>query len=233
MSWNLQLLHLHNLSDFSAWNLSFEATHGFLFASNFGLPELKDDPLRVHKLVRFVNYVLGVNAAAWQREEPFLTCGALKQEFGTFLQCQSFGVLIPATPANNSQNNHNSRGGGGRFNCGGFRYNGGGRGGGRSAPSNTEAVVEAVSSTAAVTDTTTAQDLTIPLTIACRGVSGLPTVGSTSARTITWAPASRILRTVVFPPAIQHSTCATPKKRAASCAKKCTRLPTISERNSP
>jgi hypothetical protein len=118
------------------WNLSFEAIHGFLFASNFGLPELKDDPLRVHKLVRFMNYVLGVNAAAWQREEPFLTCGNLKQEFGTFLQCQSFGVLIPATPANSSQNNHNKqgrgRGGGGRFNGGGFRYNGGGRGGGRS-----------------------------------------------------------------------------------------------------
>jgi hypothetical protein len=120
------------------WNLSFEAIHGFLFASNFGLPELKDDPLRVHKLVRFVNYVLGVNAAAWQREEPFLTCGNLKQEFGTFLQCQSFGVLVPATPSTHSQP-HNQKqgrgrgggGGGGRYNGGGFRYNGGGRGGGR------------------------------------------------------------------------------------------------------
>jgi hypothetical protein len=59
------------------WNFSFEAIHRFLYASNFGLPELKDDPLRVPKLVKFVNYVLGVDAAAWQREEPFLTCGQL------------------------------------------------------------------------------------------------------------------------------------------------------------
>jgi hypothetical protein len=50
------------------WNLSFEAIHGFLYATNFGLPELKDDPLRVPKLVKFINYVLGVNAAAWQCE---------------------------------------------------------------------------------------------------------------------------------------------------------------------
>ena len=40
-------------------NLSFEAIHGFLYATNFGLPELKDDPLRVPKLVKFINYVFG------------------------------------------------------------------------------------------------------------------------------------------------------------------------------
>jgi hypothetical protein len=128
------------------WNFSFEALHGFLFATNFGLPELKDDPLRVPKLVRFINYVLGVNAAAWQREETFLTCGALKQEFGTWLQCQASGALVPAvaTPSpqphgNSYKQNNRGRGGrgGGGFRGGrdgysrgrgGFQYNGG-RGG--------------------------------------------------------------------------------------------------------
>jgi len=109
------------------WNLSFEALHGFMYASNWGLPELQGDPLRVQKLVKFANYVLGMNAAAWQREEPFLTCGALKQEFGTYLQCQSSGAFVPAAPSfhhggNHQQKQHN-RGRGGR---GGFRYNGGG-----------------------------------------------------------------------------------------------------------
>jgi len=124
------------------WNLSFEAIHGFLYATNFGLPELKDDPLRVPKLVKFINYVLGVNAAAWQREEPFLTCGNLKQEFGTYLQCQVSGAFIPAVaqtpPQQNNNNQKGGRGRGGHFGGGGgrggFQYSnrgGGGRGGGR------------------------------------------------------------------------------------------------------
>jgi hypothetical protein len=124
------------------WNLSFEAIHGFLYATNFGLPELKDDPLRVPKLVKFINYVFGVNAAAWQREEPFLTCGNLKQEFGTYLQCQVSGAFVPAVAQNPpQQHNNNQRGGrgrGGHFGGGGgrggFQYSnrgGGGRGGGR------------------------------------------------------------------------------------------------------
>jgi hypothetical protein len=127
------------------WNFSFEAIHGFLFATNFGLPELKDDPLRVQKLVRFINYVLGVNAAAWQREEPFLTRGNLKQEFGTWLQYQASGALVPAVatpslqPHNSYKQGNRGRGGrgGGSFRGGrdgyhrgrgGFKYNGG-RGG--------------------------------------------------------------------------------------------------------
>jgi hypothetical protein len=112
------------------WNFSFEAIHGFLYASNFGLPELKDDPLRVPKLVKFINYVLGVNAAAWQREESFLTCGQLKQEFGVYLQCQVSGAFVPATATSqHQQNNHNKQGGKGRG--GGNGYRGGGFRGGR------------------------------------------------------------------------------------------------------
>jgi hypothetical protein len=110
------------------WNFSFEAIHGFLYASNFGLPELKDDPLRVPKLVKFVNYVLGVNAAAWQREEHFLTCGALKQEFGVYLQCQVSGAFVPAAPSTQfqPQNQHKQ---GHRGRGGGYRGGGGFRGG--------------------------------------------------------------------------------------------------------
>jgi hypothetical protein len=111
------------------WNFSFEAIHGFLYASNFGLPELKDDPLRVPKLVKFVNYVLGVNAAAWQREEAFLTCGQLKQEFGTYLQCQVSGAFVPAVPSSSAQP-HNQQKHAGRGRGGGYRGGGGGFRGG-------------------------------------------------------------------------------------------------------
>jgi hypothetical protein len=110
------------------WNFSFEAIHGFLYASNFGLPELKDDPLRVPKLVKFVNYVLGVNAAAWQREESFLTCGQLKQEFGVYLQCQVSGAFVPAASSSSAQpQNQQKQGGRGRGS--GYRGGGGFRGG--------------------------------------------------------------------------------------------------------
>ncbi len=81
------------------WNLSYCAIDGFLYSSNYGFTELGNDPLRVQKLVKFVNYALGRNAAAWQRKEPFLTTGALKQEFGTYLQCQASGAFVPAAPA--------------------------------------------------------------------------------------------------------------------------------------
>jgi hypothetical protein len=109
------------------WNFSFEAIHGFLYASNFGLPELKDDPLRVPKLVKFVNYVLGVNAAAWQREEAFLTCGQLKQEFSVYLQCQVSGAFVPAAPTSSAQpHNQQKQGGKGRGGGGGGGYRGGG-----------------------------------------------------------------------------------------------------------
>jgi hypothetical protein len=113
------------------WNFSFEAIHGFLYASNFGLPELKDDPLRVPKLVKFINYVLGVNAAAWQREESFLTCGQLKHEFGVYLQCQVSGAFVPATTTSQQHNNHNKQGGKGRGGGNSFRGGGGGFRGGR------------------------------------------------------------------------------------------------------
>jgi hypothetical protein len=76
--------------------------------------------------VKFINYVLGVNGAAWQREEAFLTCGQLKQEFGVYLQCQVSGAFVPATAAPQQHNNHNKqggkcRGGGNSFRGGGFR----------------------------------------------------------------------------------------------------------------
>jgi hypothetical protein len=124
------------------WNLSFEAINGFLHATSFGLPELENDPDRVGKLVRFVNYVLGMNAASWQRKEPFLTCGALKQEFGTYLHCQAAGapkhVAMAATyqPATQPQNKNIGGGGGGNrggrfsrpFYGSGYQGQGGGQG---------------------------------------------------------------------------------------------------------
>jgi hypothetical protein len=130
------------------WNLSYCAIDGFLYSSNYGFTELGNDPLRVQKLVKFVNYALGRNAAAWQRKEPFLTTGALKQEFGTYLQCQASGAFVPAAPAAaaaqptpSTANNRQQQGRGGRggkfsrpFYGGGFRpyNNGGGNNGGNS-----------------------------------------------------------------------------------------------------
>jgi len=133
------------------WNLSFCALDGFLYASNYGAVELGNDPLRVQKLVKFVNYVLGRNAAAWHRKDPFLSCGMLKQEFGIYLQCQASGAFIPAAaataPGNSTAQHYQGggkpkSGGKGRFTRpfyggGGFRPanvshpGGGGRGGGR------------------------------------------------------------------------------------------------------
>ncbi len=81
------------------WNLSYCAIDGFLYSTNYGFAELGNDPMRVAKLVKFVNYALGRNAAAWQRKEPFLTTGALKQEFGMYLQCQASGAFVPAALA--------------------------------------------------------------------------------------------------------------------------------------
>jgi hypothetical protein len=130
------------------WNLSYCAIDGFLYSTNYGFTELGNDPLRVAKLVKFVNYALGRNAAAWQRKEPFLTTGALKQEFGTYLQCQASGAFVPAAPvaaanppapaATSNQQQQGKGGRGGKFSRpfygGGFRpYSyGGGNGGGNS-----------------------------------------------------------------------------------------------------
>jgi len=96
----------------------------------------------IHWICRFENggLIRSRENSRRQREEPFLTWGALKQEFGTYLQCQVSGAFVPAVAPNPPQHNSNSQkggrgrgghygGGGGR---GGFQYNNrGGRGGGR------------------------------------------------------------------------------------------------------
>jgi hypothetical protein len=80
--------------------------------------------------VKFVNYVLGVNAPAWQREEAFLTCRQLKQEFGVYLQCQVSGAFVPAAPSSSAQpHNQQKQGGKGRGGGGGYRGGGSFRGG--------------------------------------------------------------------------------------------------------
>jgi hypothetical protein len=91
------------------WNQSFAALDGFLQATNYGAAELAGKPDRVDKLVRFVNYVLGLNATAWQQKEPFLSTGELKHEFGTWYLTQA-GTSLVATTAGQSQQQAQQKG---------------------------------------------------------------------------------------------------------------------------
>lgn len=90
------------------WNYSFAAIEGFLQASNYGGIELANRPDRAAVLVRFVNYVLGVNAVNYQQKEPFLNTGDLLKEFSSWCATQVFNVATLSTSQNfNFQQNTN------------------------------------------------------------------------------------------------------------------------------
>jgi hypothetical protein len=208
------------------WNFAFEAIHGFLYASNLGLPELKDDPLRVQKLVKFINYVLGVNAAAWQREEPFLTCGNLKQEFGTYLQCQVSGAFVPVASAHSTlpqnQNKQNGKGRGG-----GYRGGGGCRGGRdgytRAGVVSSMAAAEAISTPAAAgARLTTAAEETPSMTVSPEGTGHL--LGTLSfAKDGTPGTAKIPPTTANFRQGRKLTTTAQRAKRTMNCVRSSTR----------
>ncbi len=60
------------------WNMAYNAIDGFLHNRNYAFAELKGRSNRVAILTAFVNYVLGLNTAAWVQKEDFLTSGEIK-----------------------------------------------------------------------------------------------------------------------------------------------------------
>jgi hypothetical protein len=109
------------------WNYSFAAIDGFLHSSNYCAAELAGRPDRAGLLVDFTNYVLGVNAAAWQQREPFLTSGEIKIQWAEWFGSRPAALLKTSGEEGGgvgNQNNNFYRGG--KNNRGGFQ---GGRGG--------------------------------------------------------------------------------------------------------
>jgi hypothetical protein len=64
------------------WNRSIDAIDGWLHNGNYGFADLNGRPDRVPLLVDFINYVLSLNANAWQQHEPFLGTGDIKTLWG-------------------------------------------------------------------------------------------------------------------------------------------------------
>jgi hypothetical protein len=64
------------------WNRSIDAIDGWLHNGNYGFADLNGRPDRVPLLVDFINYVLSLNANAWQQREPFLGTGDIKTLWG-------------------------------------------------------------------------------------------------------------------------------------------------------
>jgi hypothetical protein len=60
------------------WNMAYNAIDGFLHSSNYGMAGLNGRANRATILTEFINYVLGLNAAAWIQKEDFLTSGEIK-----------------------------------------------------------------------------------------------------------------------------------------------------------
>jgi hypothetical protein len=108
------------------WNMSYNAIDGFLHNSNYGYAELNGRSNRAALLTDFVNYVLGLNAAAWVQKEDFLTSGEIKTIWGEWFGSRP-ASLLAVTSASST--------GGGQGVAGSSNSNGnGGAGRGRGGP---------------------------------------------------------------------------------------------------
>jgi hypothetical protein len=135
-----------------SWNMSFNCIDGFLNTTNYAYAELNGRTNRASILTDFVNYVLGLNAAAWVQKEPFLNSGEIKVVWSEWFGSRPASLLV-------SSNNNGGGGGGagggvfssrpairnssmGRSGNRGGRAGRGGRGsrGGQSAGSSTHSV---------------------------------------------------------------------------------------------
>lgn len=113
------------------WNMAYNAIDGFLHSSNYGMAELNGRANRATILTEFINYVLGLNAAAWIQKEDFLTSGEIKNIWGEWFGSRPASMLRVADQESGSTSS--SGGGQGAANSGGGgsgRGRGRGRGGG-------------------------------------------------------------------------------------------------------
>jgi hypothetical protein len=85
------------------WNMSFNAIDGFLHSSNYGNAELNGRSNRAQILTDFVNYILGLNAAAWVQKEDFLTSGEVKTIWGEWFGSRPASLLSVAHQEKESQ----------------------------------------------------------------------------------------------------------------------------------
>jgi hypothetical protein len=120
------------------WNMAYNAIDGFLHSSNYAYTELNGRANRAQLLTDFINYVLGLNAAAWVQKEDFLSSGEIKTIWGEWFGSRPASLLAVATTAQGSSGG--GRGGGGQGVAGGRGGQGGGRGRGRGrgAPNNNQ-----------------------------------------------------------------------------------------------
>jgi hypothetical protein len=76
------------------WNMmAYNAIDGFLHNSNYAFAELNGRSNRATILTDFVNYILGLNAAAWVQKEDFLTSGEIKTIWGEWFGSRPASLL--------------------------------------------------------------------------------------------------------------------------------------------
>jgi len=115
------------------WNQSYNAIEGFLQSSHWGSSDLSGRSNRAVLLADFVNYILGLNAQAWQQKEDFRSSGEIKVLWGEWFGSRPASLLSAAkteqasTQQGGSHNRQGNRKNGGRKNfTGDGRQHGGG-----------------------------------------------------------------------------------------------------------
>jgi len=78
------------------WNQSFNAIDGFLQSSDWARAELSGRSNRAALLTDFINYVLGLNAHAWQQKEDFRSSGEIKILWGEWFGSRPASLLSAA-----------------------------------------------------------------------------------------------------------------------------------------
>jgi len=121
------------------WNMSFNAIDGFLHSSNYANAELNGRTNRPQILTDFINYVLGLNAAAWVQKDDFLSSGEIKNIWAEWFGSRPASLLVVA-PSGSGGAAQSSGGGGGQGVTGGAtgsnQHGGRGRGRGRGGARN-------------------------------------------------------------------------------------------------
>ena len=121
------------------WNMSFNAIDGFLQSSNYAYADLNGRSNRAQILTDFINYVLGLNAAAWVQKDDFLTSGEIKTIWSEWFGSRPASLLAVAAMERTNDGTRFSGGGGsqGASGYGGSSFRGGrGRGRGMNRSNN-------------------------------------------------------------------------------------------------
>jgi len=96
------------------WNQSFNAIEGFLHSSDWARAELSGRSNRAGLLADFVNYILGINAQAWQQKEDFKSSGEIKVLWSEWFSSRPASLLASIPADNNHQQNNHGGGSGNR-----------------------------------------------------------------------------------------------------------------------